>query len=108
MTLTNKCLEDFETYIENATNISSMYSFRSMPMTCKMSMVIEFFDSVGITILLDTCEGYFYFVIKETLSNTHVSNCKKYFQEEDDSKTRNEATNHAIAKANEIYNSKEK
>jgi hypothetical protein len=126
MILTDKCLEDFNKWIsENhsetiitrdggdwghgwTTELSVDDIIDELPNNLQNALIIEFFDSVGITILLDTCGGYFYFVIKETLSNTHVSNCKKYFQEEDDSKTRNEATNHAIAKANKIYNSKEK
>lgn len=126
MKLTNKCNEDFSKWISENHNetiikreggdwghgyeieLSIDDVFDELPEVLQNALIVEFFDSVGITILVDTCGGYFYFVIKETLSHTHVSNCKKYFQEEDDSKTRDKAINHAIGKANEIYNSKHK
>lgn len=105
MLLTDKAKFDFLDWLVNNHEID-LKGFELGKDVIQNALIVEWLDSVGIVILLDTSIGYFYYVIKETLLNPNVSYHKKYFQEEDDSKTRNEAINFAIKKANEIYNSK--
>lgn len=98
MKLTVQCKEDFESYLESATNVTSMYSFRSLPESCQNALIIDFFDSVGIFISTEyTClyiGKIFNCMVKKDRHSHEVGNYK------DRSKAKNEGIKHA----NKLYN----
>jgi len=96
MILTEKAKEDFGLWhFERNTPIEEYKNFYDLSKTCKNALIIEWFDSVGINILL-TCEfdyGY------EILDNRYeVMECVKKWYD-----TRQQATEEAIKKACKIY-----
>ena len=106
MTLTGKCKEAFESYLEelNRRDIEGVYCdyngtfycyndyhFSCLPESMQYGVYVDFFDSVGIDIEIYTTVYGFDFMIK---TNIFLS----YFE------TRAEARTAAIEKANEIYN----
>jgi hypothetical protein len=112
MKLTGKCKDDFETWFNNKRNevikdgnfeYDLYYIFTyMMPEVCKNALIIEWFDSVGIVIIIDNNGGCFHFIIKETHNNS-FGGLRKHWQD-DESKKRLDAINSAIEKANELYN----
>jgi len=101
MKLTGKCFEDFLSFF-NSKRRGTEVSLYQLPELFQNALIIEFFDSVGIYILIDMNGGYFHFIIKETNKNS-FGGLKKHWQD-GESKTRVKSTNSAIEKANEIYN----
>lgn len=93
MKLSGNCKEEFDTW-KNGKGIENFkpkeYSLDIVSCFCD-SMLVEFFDSVGIYISIPYLDEFAAFVGDEW--------CGDY-------KIRNEATNAAIKKANEIFNKK--
>ncbi|WP_312208309.1 hypothetical protein [Empedobacter sp.] len=110
MELTGKAREDFKKwYCKELIKISShlILIFISKSNIEKNAHIIEFFDSVGIYIQTKRfCQGLefkeWYYVISDT-RGLHFNDCLKCRIKED---SRQEATEQAIIKANEIYNAK--
>jgi hypothetical protein len=111
MKLTGKCKDAFldyywNNYIKNIGVISAKIGteefFNSLYPVFQNTLIIEFFDSVGI-----------YIGVHPTIHNVFVSfvnkkDTYKQWRDEDYYDTRTEAINSAIKKANEIYNLEEK
>lgn len=73
--------------------------FLSEPEICQMAMIIEFFDSVGILI------GIYPSLYCDFVYHLNINKTYKRFSETTVTfQTRNEATEKAILKANEVYN----
>lgn len=98
MKLTGKCLDAFGDQCQY-----NYEEFMELPESCQNALIIDFFDSVGIYILPiyeeyeDFAKGQMPVTIKTWscwVNEVLISNCK----------TRQEATNEAIEKANEIFN----
>jgi len=85
--LTGAAKEDFEFYFKNA---FKYIEFDDLPVVCKASIIVNWFDSVGIYVNV-LKYGYKWKVVVYTQFRTAY-------------KTRIEATTKAIEKANEIYN----
>jgi hypothetical protein len=91
MNLTNKCKTDFGMWhFSRNTPIEEYKNFHLLSDTCKNALIIEFFDSVDIYV------SALRFDLKWKPLCNHII--------ERNFKTRQEATNKAIEKANEIYN----
>ena len=88
MLLTGKALKDF-------TDKHPTISF--MPLICEYALIIEWFDSVGIYIGIQTEEIYEHTAFNACINE---SNLNQTFN------SRQEATRQAIIKANDIYNAK--
>jgi len=112
MKLTGKCKIEFENWIlNNKSNHDSarmikifnqkdlFVSYLGIGETFLNALIIEFFDSVGIKILIDTLhfQNWFFYKIKNNINI--IEDIIVY-------NSRIKATNKAIIKANEIYNSK--
>ena len=112
MKLTGKCKEDF---IEFLLNTDCKYSinieegqlvseaFFECPLSMQYGVLIDFFDSVGIRIVIDMDfenEVYNKFVLYIEYKKYSFCNYGMNF------KTRQEARTAAVKMANEIYNSK--
>jgi hypothetical protein len=103
MILTDKCKEEFELWLLKQRNeiikdgdieYDFYYLYKYiLPNDLKYALIIEFFDSVGIYI---TTERNFFFDDWACKITGHYK--EKYFR------TRSEATQSAITKANEIFN----
>jgi len=104
MKLTGKCKQDFLEYYWE-TKIKPLNFpvckkqdleafFDTISELFQNALIIEFFDSVGVVIEVAEDEGWDAYVDKEWVKTSL--------------NTRQEATNAAIAKANELYNSKNK
>lgn len=101
--LTNRCEKDFEKWACNngycvmseSHGLSYDYSesWYDLPFSMQYGVLIDFFDSVGI-LMVDGYYGYRIVVPEEIKINQKT-------------KTRQEAREQVILKANEIYNSKE-
>jgi hypothetical protein len=108
MTLTGKCKEAFESYLEelNRRDIEGVYCdyngtfycyndyhFSCLPESMRCGVYVDFFDSVGMTVLINTesTECWWGTILEEGIMSP-------YF------KTRHEALTSAIEKANKIYN----
>jgi hypothetical protein len=108
MTLTGKCKEDFESYLEelDRRDIEGVYCdyngtfycyndyhFSCLPESMQYGVYVDFFDSVGVRVIISVYwEDKEYFQV-----DTH--NFSEY-----DINARPEARTAAIEKANEIYN----
>lgn len=99
MILTGKAKEDFIQWSRKEYDKDLFCAFTSMPETSQNALIIERFDSVGIKIFIVDCGDEFYFKIKDYTDVICVVTNQK-----DISKTRSEATEQAIIKANEIIN----
>jgi len=123
MRLTGKALADYQTFIYNnypnnliSENCGYGYGMFErdleqllwiIPETCQNALIIEFFDSVGIYIFSDNltnCSKYGVYLWNAYVKRNY-KNKKKVAKWED---SRTEATNKAIIKANELYNSENK
>lgn len=93
MILTDKTLKDFTFWLYNE-HAMKIFNIEFMKPLLFNTLIIEFFDSVGIIINITYSMGVFNYNI-----------LGKYpFYRADLFKTRQEATEEAIEKANEIYN----
>lgn len=97
MILTDKAKEDFIKWSRKEYDKDLFCAFTSMPKTSQYALIIEWFDSVGIFIQID-------FENREPIFSYYIFNYKNICSGEDNAKTRSEATQQAILKANEIYN----
>lgn len=106
MILTDKCLEDFNKYIDDLVydRLESYTHFNSLDKICRDAFIIEFFDSVGIFIEIGHRRGidpktiYWNVRISDiNKSGNMIIICK-------DTHDRNLATKDAIKECNEMYN----
>lgn len=95
MKLTKQCKEDFEKWLVGFGRGITRYpykTFRELEPQMQYGVYVDFFDSVGLTIVI----------------RTYVENTWRYDINQDQHrvmiKTRTEARKFAIEKANEIYN----
>ena len=106
MELTGQCKEDFEKWLDDNhgillyniyPNMAGYTCLKTLPDSMQFGVLVDFFDSVGIRIIIGTgYSGYLYFYsIKRPNFNAEFDN---EFQ------TRQEARTKAIEKADEIYN----
>ena len=93
-----KALEKFQEYVYSKYEIG-YYQFLELPLVCQQALWVEWFDSVGIFILIEFRVEEFWFTIKER-KETLYSVCTQ----NDESKSRPEALSKAIEKAMEIFN----
>ena len=92
MKITGECKTKIENWLENTHNLHST-EWKELNTTCQNSLIIEFFDSVGI---------YISIVREYECFESYVNNdCVSIY-----SNSRLETTNEAIEKANELFNSK--
>jgi len=105
MKLTGKCKEDFLEWFKKSEKIK-LHKYEKVEIVFKIqnesyknALIIEFFDSVGIKVLIDTLhfQNWFFYKIKNNINI--IEDVIMY-------NSRIKATNEAIIKANEIYNSK--
>ena len=105
MKLTGKCKEDFEKWFKDkyaGVHIMGMGywgRFYSLPFSMQYGVYVDFFDIFGTTISVfeEMIDGrYFDFIISEANGNFHQNDV--YYR------TRQEAREQAIEKANKIYN----
>jgi hypothetical protein len=97
MILTGKALEDFNKWLySDEDNLCGLDLFQ-LNQNCINTLVIEWFDLVGIYINVEL--DYLHLVWFPSIDNNWAF-------EEVEFKTRQEATEEAIKKANEIYNNK--
>ena len=100
MKITGKTKEAFEKWLEDTDNLCGLDLFQ-LPDTCIDTLIIEFFDSVGIyiwTMPSLRVETKWTFRVFKTLLEDYVNQHAYIYN------TRQEATGKAIEKANEIYN----
>lgn len=132
MKLTGKCLESFISFMCKNYPEIKWHEYETMPKCILNALIIEFFDSVGISIDIrvdirvdannntshcdDFCENcvdcydtwnteylYFICVFTEIINN---QNDYSTICSDDNFDTRTEAQNEAIEKANKLYNEK--
>ena len=104
MKLTGKTKDNFEKwffeyYNKDKTSVAMFNHetmFKSLQELIQNAYIIDFFDSVGINILL-TCEFDFGYEILDKRYEV-IEQVKKWYE------TRQEATNQAIITANKLYN----
>jgi len=111
--LTDKCKIEFEKFCElNKIGYVSNGSFyvkfdicgillQNLSLTVQHALIIEFFDSVGICVLIERSSGGFWYLIKEEKEALYSVSTQ-----ETESETRQEASNSAIEKANQLFNLK--
>ena len=103
MRLTGKCKEDFEKWFLKQWDVKKLEYFYFLTPSMQYGVLIDFFDSVGIRILIDMDFGNFVFN-KFVLYIEYKKNC--FCNYGMNFKTRQEARTAAVKMANEIYNSK--
>ena len=104
MKVTGKCKEDFEKWrISKKDSYLKHCFFEDLDDSMQYGVLIDFFDSVGIRILIDMDFGNFVFN-KFVLYIEYKKNC--FCNYGMNFKTRQEARTAAVKMANEIYNSK--
>ena len=108
MILTGKAKEDFIEYYNNHSikYLLSWTDFDDLPLVVKNALIIEWFDSVGIKTLHSYSLCGWYCELKD-YNNKEFGNHKSFVvckNSVNDFDTRQEATDEAIKKANEIYN----
>lgn len=96
MILTGKALEDFKKWKVDNMRLSTIevLDFKYLSIVSQNAIIIEWFDSVGIHILITDFEGEDYWCELNGLKHSILG------------KTRQEAITQVIIKANEIYNEK--
>ena len=95
-----KALEKFEEWLVFSRFITKL-EYCLLPLVCRQALWVEWFDSVGIFILIEFRVEEFWFAIKQR-KETLYSVCTQ----DDESKSRPEALSKAIEKASEIFNQK--
>jgi len=109
MILTGKAKEEFFNWLDNqgvnGIDISNweFEKFHLLSNVSQNALIIEWFDSVGIYIFIDSVKSY-----KERFWRFHIAmnDLDRNIREEFYMDNRSEITYKAIKKANEIYNSK--
>ena len=111
MELTGKCKEDFEKWVNQnhqklivrmgseKTTTGTLILWDEFPLSLKWGVYVDFFDSVGIKILIKNqdYQNWWFFHIKPVdIHETYIERSLR--------NTRSEARKSAIEKANEIYN----
>lgn len=126
--LTGRCKIEFnnwfEDFKEDALKKAKPYffipyyeNFIAMPFSMQYGVYVDFFDNVGIIVDVqpvldynDKCYTKIYSVISNVTELNHeyneIDGKSEYNREPSDHKTRQEAREQAIKKANDIYNSK--
>tara|TARA_R110000782_G_scaffold130857_1_gene222566 strand:- start:1197 stop:1511 length:315 start_codon:yes stop_codon:yes gene_type:complete len=101
MKLTGKAKEDFGMWhFDRGTPIKEYKSFIELSDTCINAVIIEFFDSVGITIdVMPILNNHI-----KWMPNTFCIEKEITTEDAEYYETRNESIEKAIEKANEIYN----
>jgi len=99
MILTDKAKTDFLEYYNNHSNnyLLSWTVFEDLPLVVQNALIIEWLDSVKLTITVQYC-------IDATFDSFLDIEKKEEIECSQFSKTRSEATQQAILKANETYN----
>lgn len=93
MKLTGKCNEDFGIwFFERSTPIEEYKNYPNLSETCKNALIVEWFDSVGINIIITEFDGEDFWCEFNGLEYSILK------------PTRHEAINATIEKANELYN----
>lgn len=111
--LTGKCKIDFEKWLENhiifCTVDDLLYWFYEQPSMMQYGVYLEFFDSVGIIIDIQPSmdyDNFTYIGVDSFMVNViKLMDAVLYDEEVVEFKTRQEAREQAILKANKIYNS---
>ena len=106
MILNGKCKEDFEKWFYKEIDQVVGEGLDDVPDLYLNALIIDFFDSVGIIILPNRGVKGYYSEIKD-FNNKTFGNCKCHLvvkNNVDDFESRQQATEKAIEKANEIYN----
>lgn len=107
--LKGKSEEIFFGWLDSSESLGIMY-FRALPRNLKNALIIEFFDSVGIIALVDIAVYndepivFDWEVRQQGISTVYSS--YDMTMKKSDFKTRSEATESAITKAVEIFNSR--
>lgn len=98
MKLTGKCKQDFEKWYKQTSkqNYINYGMFLNMPLVFQYSVYLDFFDSVGLQVVInwESGDGFEFWVTGYGWNTNYTDHIP----------TRPEARNQAIAKANEIYN----
>lgn len=112
MILTGKTEEDFFNWLDNqganGIDISNweFEKFHLLSNVSQNSLIIEWFDSVGIYIELKRfCHGLKFRFWNYVISNSNGAHLNNFLEVEIENDSRQEAMEQAIKKANEIYNS---
>jgi hypothetical protein len=92
MLLTDKAKEDFGDKC-----FYQFKDFKKLPEVCQNALIIEWLDRLGIFIQID-------FESREPVFSYYIFSGKNICSGEENAKSRTEATQKAILKANEIYN----
>lgn len=107
--LTGKCIEAFEKWLDkqnfsishdvgdrqmNVVPLGDMFS--QLPLSMQFGVYVDFFDSVGLNILLTVEFDYGYIITEDKYQE--IEEVKKFYE------TRQEAREQSILKANSIYN----
>lgn len=93
--LTGKCKEKFIFWMCENYEYIRWHEYETMPECALNALIIEFFDSVGIYISIINTKDLHQFILEDDFKNYHQRN--------NDFKSRQEATNAAIEKANELF-----
>jgi len=100
MKLSGKCKQEFIKWMcENYPEIR-WHEYETMPETSLNALIIDFFDSAGIFIIIQK-------LVYEPLFDCHINGLKNQITS-GSFDTRDEATIEAILKANEIFNENNK
>ena len=113
--LTGKCKEDFEKWFKRLDGQEEEHEwfiyltkgrnpigfFYEFPFSMQYGVYVDFFDSVGLTLLIntETYDCWWSTILEEDLMSPYFESCKPI-----ETESRNEARTKAIKKANEIYN----
>lgn len=110
MILTGKAKEDFYYYVFNNIkeqlfgDLQDVYDYiYSLPISCNHALIIEWFDSVGIYIIVDYSHHVY---LTSSVEDINLQFDKRLLFYENGYNTRQEATKQAILKCNTIYNEK--
>lgn len=105
MELTGKCKEDFEKWYNS--NVSSkskfpkLWEFNYSIFPMQYGVYVDFFESKGIYILINTLTKHDWIgvILEEDIMSPYFESCEPF-----EFSSRKEVEQHAIVKANEIYN----
>lgn len=105
MKLTEKCKEDFEVYFLERFEMEKWSDlkpcFYCLDNSLKYGVYVDFFDSVGLTLLIntETYDCWWSTILEEDKMSPYFESCAPI-----ETTSRKEARTEAIKKANEIYN----
>lgn len=105
MEVTGKCKEAFTNWLNNHSGMRfserELFYNNRLPDSMRFGVYVDFFDSVGFTLLIDT-ESYdvwWVTILEKDLMSSYFESCEPI-----ETATRHEARTKAIEKANKIYN----